>query len=274
MPGDLDRFYPAHYYSFKPGPGKTRGWRAWRHARRDFTMLTGRGWIGRWIASKRAPTPEVEALRRAGLAPESRVLDVGCGGGQLLAQLWRAGLRNLTGIDPYLPLDVEAAPGVLVRSTSLENVQESFDIIMLHHVIEHLPDPRATLGLCRQKLRPGGRVLLRMPCVDCLAWEQYGVNWIGCDAPRHLHVFSRRSFDLLAEQSKFKIVDWWCDSGGTQFWSSELMSRGLTLYDANGVGLSPEAFFSEAQLAEFNRKAAELNRQGRGDAVGVVAVPV
>ena len=236
-------------------------------------MLTGKGWLGHWIASKRPPTPEVDALRRAGLEPDSHVLDVGCGSGQLLGQLWRAGLRNLAGVDPYLPADVEAAPGVRVRSCPLEQVQDSYDIIMMHHVIEHLPDPCATLSVCRQRLRPGGRLLLRMPCVDCQAWDDYGINWIGCDAPRHLQVHSRRSFDLMAAQTNFKIRDWWCDSGGTQFWTSELMRRGLNLYDSKGVGIKPQDYFSESELAEFDRKAAALNEQGRGDAVGVVAVP-
>lgn len=273
IPADLGRYYPDYYYSLKQSPPETRGFKAWRRSRRDFTQLTGQGWLGRWIAKARSPIAEVMGLRRAGLKPASRVLDVGCGSGQLLRLLWNAGLRSLAGIDPYLSGDVQVAPGVTVRRCSLEDVTETFDIIMMHHVIEHLPDPRATLALCHQRLRPGGRLLLRMPCVDCLAWDQYRVNWIGCDAPRHLHVHSRRSFDLLAGQAGFTVSDWWCDSGGTQFWTSELMRRGLVLYDANGGGLRPQDYFTEEQLEDFERRAVALNREGRGDAVGLVAIP-
>src|ERR1700722_99570 len=269
-PDDWNRFYPPAYYSFNQSPAPMKGYNAWRHRQRDIRMLTGKGgWLGRLFSKARAPEPALASIRRAAVTPQTRILDVGCGRGHLLSVLWRAGFRNLGGLDPFLPADVEITPGLTVRRSALEDLKEQFDLIMMHHVFEHLPDPRATLRACHDRLHPRGQVIVRIPCVDSDSWERYRENWVNLDCPRHVHLLSRRSVELLADQTGFTIKDWYCDADGFQFWGSELYTRGLTLYDAQGQSTPLNDHFSREELDRFEQEAARLNSINRGDQVAV-----
>jgi SAM-dependent methyltransferase len=184
--------------------------------------------------------------------------------------LYRAGFRHLSGIDPFLSEDVEVVPGLTVRKEPLEALQEQFDLIMFHHVFEHIADGRKTLAACARLLRPGGRILVRLPTVDSAAWERYQENWVGLDAPRHFYLHSRYSLALLAGQSGFAVERCWCDSGAFQFWASELYGRGQALFDERSRPVAPENHFPPSQLRQFELEAQTLNRADRGDQIAAV----
>jgi SAM-dependent methyltransferase len=200
------------------------------------------------------------------------ILDVGCGGGSLLGFLRRAGFGYLAGIDPYLPGDVEVLPGLVVRKLSMNLVQESFDLIMLHHVFEHLESGGTMLDLCRQRLRPGGKILLRFPTAESDAWEIYRELWVQLDAPRHLFLHTQASLKLLAGRAGLELQHWSCDSTAFQYWGSELYRRGLALFDRNGAAAKPEDFFTIAQMKTFAKKAKHANLAQRGDQIVAVLV--
>jgi 2-polyprenyl-6-hydroxyphenyl methylase/3-demethylubiquinone-9 3-methyltransferase len=104
-----------------------------------------------------------------GIAPlrGKRVLDVGCGGG-ILAESMAARGAAVTGIDlAEKPLKVAqlhllesglevdyrlVAPEALAREAA-----ESFDIVTCMEMLEHVPDPGATVAACAALLKPGGR---------------------------------------------------------------------------------------------------------------------
>ena len=134
----------------------------------------------------------------------SRLLDVGCGSGRLLARHQALGWE-VRGIEPN-----EAAArtcrerGFSVESVPLEEAQlpkAHFDVILLHHVIEHVRRPVDALGRVKEALAPGGRVLVVTPNVGGLGFRLYGSCWYALDAPRHLHLFDARTLSLLAERA-------------------------------------------------------------------------
>jgi 2-polyprenyl-6-hydroxyphenyl methylase/3-demethylubiquinone-9 3-methyltransferase len=104
-----------------------------------------------------------------GIAPlrGKRVLDIGCGGG-ILAESMAARGAAVTGIDlAEKPLKVAqlhllesglevdyrlVAPEALAREAA-----ESFDIVTCMEMLEHVPDPGATVAACAALLKPGGR---------------------------------------------------------------------------------------------------------------------
>lgn len=139
----------------------------------------------------------------------SRLLDVGCGSGRLLAR-YRALGWDVRGIEPH-----EAAAricrerGFAVESVSLEEAQlpeAHFDLILLHHVIEHVRQPVAALRRVKQALAPGGQVLVVTPNVGGLGFRLYGSCWYALDAPRHLHLFDARTLARLAERAGLRAV--------------------------------------------------------------------
>lgn len=266
-PADLARFYPPYYYSYGLQPVPQHGWKARLAGLRDRAAATGRGWLGGRLARKWPPAPEVACLAQIPLDLEARVLDVGCGRGQLLSVLHRAGFRRLLGVDPFLPKDVEVLPGLRVLKQRLEDVAGPFDCLMLHHVFEHAENGRGLLTACRERLAPGGTILLRIPVVDCAAWERYGEFWVGLDAPRHLILHSRTSLALLAGQAGLRCVRSWCDSGAIQFSASELYRKGVPLFDPQGRPTPMEPHLSPEQLRQFEHQARELNAAGRGDQI-------
>jgi len=267
VPGDLDRFYPAHYYSFHAQPIPQHGWRARLGAMRDCAMATGRGNAGRFINRFLPAWVEVVSMASVPAQRTMSILDVGCGRGAVLSILRRAGFDRLAGIDPYLPNDVEVLPGLFVRKLSIDQVQEKFDLMMLHHVFEHIWQGEEMLGHCRQRLTADGKILLRFPTAESDAWESYRENWVQLDAPRHLFLHTRSSFELLAKRADLKVEQWFCDSTAFQFWGSELYRRGVPLFDVNGKAANPRTFFSKLEIRAFNDKSRAANIRQRGDQV-------
>jgi 2-polyprenyl-6-hydroxyphenyl methylase/3-demethylubiquinone-9 3-methyltransferase len=106
---------------------------------------------------------------RAGLFGK-RVLDVGCGGGILAEAMADRGAR-VVGIDlAEGPLEVarlhalESRIEVDYRLAAAEAVAESepgaFDVVTCMELLEHVPDPAATLAACARLVKPGGHVFL------------------------------------------------------------------------------------------------------------------
>lgn len=121
--------------------------------------------------------------------PSARVLDVGCGNGTFLLTMTWAGWQA-EGVDPdRRAVESARSHGLLVHEGTLLDVplpHSSFDAITMNHVFEHLPDPLETLNRCRALLRPGGVLWLATPNLASPGHREYGRDWIGLDAPRHL----------------------------------------------------------------------------------------
>lgn len=272
-PPDWTRYYPPHYYSFNVDPVPQQGWKAWLAGRRDAACITRSGMLGRVLALLQPSRLDIASLRFLSLCPQDRLLDVGCGRGQLLSALARAGFTKLSGVDPFLATDLEVIPGVWVQRRYLAEVEGHYDCIMLHHVLEHIEDQLGTLAECRERLAPGGRILLRIPTIECEAMERDGTYAVHLDAPRHLVIHTRGSFRRLAARAGLRVQRLLDDSYSLQFWGSELYRKGLPLITPEGRQVDPLAHFSRQSLRAFERKAWELNRNGRGDQFLAVLVP-
>lgn len=272
-PQDLSRYYPAGYYSYRP-PRRRGPLRRWLLRRLAAHHLGGRDPVGRLLALRWGEPEPLRWTRLAGADRASRILDVGCGGGELLLRLRAFGFADLTGVDPYLERDREPEPGVRLLRTELADVAGTYDLIMFHHSFEHLRDGRAALREARRRLSPRGRLLLRLPVADGEAWRRYGVDWVQLDPPRHLFLHTAASLRLLAREAALAIERVEHDSTGFQFWGSEQIRRGIPLRDPRSVAVDPAASpFPPARLRAWEREAAELNRQGRGDQAAFYLAP-
>lgn len=135
-----------------------------------------------------------------------RALEIGCGAGDLLNQMKEIGWQTV-GID-FDPVAIAAAKqrGLDVRVGDLESQEfsdGSFDVVLMKHVLEHLPDPQYSMRTIRRILRPGGRLIAVTPNVDSWGSSRFGKDWRGLEPPRHLHLFNLQSTTLLIENTGF-----------------------------------------------------------------------
>lgn len=275
IPRDLSDYYTTKYYSFDVDPEAVLGRPGVAQMVRAVgrSILFGRGSLGAALA--RVPDLRVQALvnkfRSVAVAdlrlhPDSRILDVGTGAGVLVYALSQAGLRDVVGIDPFAAADATFDTGARLLKRELGEMDGQFDLVMLHHSLEHVTDPGETLGQARKRLAPGGRVVVRIPTVTSEVYERYGVDWYGMDAPRHLTLFSREGLSGLAVEAGFsvrKVVD---DSIGVQFWASEQVRAGIPFASERSYLRNPRrSIFSRSELRSWERRAQQLNAAGRGE---------
>ncbi len=285
IPDDMSPYYPTDYYSVDLDPERALGAPGVRQFAQLVigSVLWGHGLMA-GAATAVIPRRQLRTLvsvlrsiRRAGLVNgrQTRVLDVGCGSGMLAFALGLAGVKEVTGIDPFMSADRDLSTGGRLRRQDLSEVEDRYDLIMFHHSFEHVPEPEASLREALGHLTPGGRILIRMPTPSGHAFSRYGAAWVQLDAPRHLVVHSRAGVDSLCERVGASVVSVDDDSTGFQFWGSEQYLRGIPLMDERSVMVKPrDAPFSSAQLRGWENQAAVLNREGRGDQAAWVISPL
>lgn len=153
-----------------------------------------------------------EARRLAELGGfRGRVLDVGCGEGSFLVRLRSAGWQGqLCGLEPEAGAAARArARGIGVEEGTIErfDTSETFDLVVLRHVIEHVRDPLVVLDRIHGVLRPGGTLYLATPDEHALCARVFGRFWHGYDPPRHLWVFRPSGVHRLLAHSGFDVVE-------------------------------------------------------------------
>ncbi len=141
-------------------------------------------------------------------ARPGRVLDIGCGRGQMLQELRSMGWECFGTEFPG-----QAAKGLPFRVYDSDLVDlhlpgESFDAITLWHVFEHLKDPFSALAEIGRILKPGGLLVISVPNIDSLQAMIFGENWLHLDLPRHIYHFSPPSLSRALEKKGFIIEDW------------------------------------------------------------------
>jgi 2-polyprenyl-3-methyl-5-hydroxy-6-metoxy-1,4-benzoquinol methylase len=141
--------------------------------------------------------------------PGSRILDIGCGNGSFLLNVRDFGWI-VEGVEPdekAASLAVQA--GLFIHKGSLIDVElakEYYDVITLHHVIEHFHDPGIAIKKCFQILRPGGILWVATPNLNSMGYYIFRENWIGLDPPRHLLLFTKTSLTRIVENAGFIIL--------------------------------------------------------------------
>ena len=138
--------------------------------------------------------------------PGGRLLDIGCGSGA-----WLSDMRDLGWEVRGLDFDAEAVAVAVRRGIEVDHgpleaqryPDESFEAITLNHVIEHLPDPFATLAECRRILKPSGHLMVVTPNSASLGHQLFKEAWRGLEPPRHLHLFCPSSMRAGLERAGF-----------------------------------------------------------------------
>lgn len=142
--------------------------------------------------------------------PRGRLLDIGCGSGETLLELQKAGW-DVVGLE-YSEAAAEKGrqQGLDIRAGSAQNMDfppGSFDWIRMSHLLEHVVNPRDLLERAFRVLRPGGRVLIALPDCGGLPSQFFGKQWLNWRIPEHRWFFTGATLFRLLQGTGYRVID-------------------------------------------------------------------
>ncbi|TND10606.1 MAG: type 12 methyltransferase [Bacteroidetes bacterium] len=127
------------------------------------------------------------------LSGQGKLLDIGCGTGHFLHTAKTGGWETI-GIEPS-----ESARKVAREKFGINAFEEdhlvqlqaqSFDVITMWHVLEHVPFLNERVAELKRLLKPGGVLIVAVPNHLSHDADHYKENWAAWDVPRHLWHFA------------------------------------------------------------------------------------
>jgi SAM-dependent methyltransferase len=143
-------------------------------------------------------------------AKKGRILDIGCGRGLFLPLMRRGGWEVAgTEFDEETASYASGAYGLDVKSgvpSEWGFPEGSFDVITVHHVLEHIRNPEETLAACGRLLRKGGLLVIAVPNISSFQAAAGKRVWFHLDIPYHLYHFSEAGLVNLLKKHSFSIA--------------------------------------------------------------------
>jgi SAM-dependent methyltransferase len=266
-PADFSRYYPNEdYYSFNIGSIKKLEKPGYLRTAKTNYLLYGKSKLLGSLLSMGYKLPEFYTwMIHTHAQINDAILDVGCGSGMLLGKLHKMGFTNLTGIDPFINEEHDYG-SVRIYKKEIEDMSRKFDVIMMHHALEHMADPLRAMKKAHSLLNDHKYLLVRIPVMGNYGWNTYGQYWAGLDAPRHLFIPSEKGMRLLAEQAGFELVKLEYDTVDYLIWCSEQYKNGMSLYAKGSHMLDKKnSLFSKEQIKEYKKILADANAKNYGD---------
>ncbi len=199
-PETIAGFYPSDYDIYEPDARPPKlNWlkRLALSHRHGYHHLTAAGGFLAPLASRFI----------AGYAPQfvadGVLLDVGCGNGRFLSSMRALGWKvqgvefSADGLNACLQAGLPVHHGDLASAVFPD---ESFDVITVRHVIEHIPQPQAFFAELSRVLKRGGQLIVETPNSEALGRQWLSVNWFANEVPRHLFLYGRDNLLRLAAQ--------------------------------------------------------------------------
>jgi 2-polyprenyl-3-methyl-5-hydroxy-6-metoxy-1,4-benzoquinol methylase len=162
------------------------------------------------------------------------ILDVGCGAGFFLQLAQETGY-NTQGVElsGYAAGYARKKFGLSVFNGDIADApfdKESFDIITLWHILEHVHDPRQFLGEVHRLLKPNGLMAVEVPNIGSPVARMAGVNWELMAPKEHFYYFNTSTVRQYLEMLKFKIVQ-----VKTFYWTTPAMLLKASASQQNGL---------------------------------------
>jgi SAM-dependent methyltransferase len=187
---ELERYYGGAYFD------------GFYEDARDGALVALRARYRRRAAARRYSRPPFA------IAGPGRVLDVGCGAGDLLAHYSGLGWSAF-GIEP------ESAVAAIARGRGAE-VHEgtladhpwqpgSFELVVFSHSLEHIREPLEALRAARELLTEGGLIAIHAPNWRCWQRGVFRGRWFHLDLPRHVQHFSPRALSVAADRLELEL---------------------------------------------------------------------
>jgi SAM-dependent methyltransferase len=154
-----------------------------------------------------------------------RLLEIGAGLGHLVGQL--EGRFETWGLDvnPWAVAEARAAAArsrlQVASAQELPYADASFDVVIIKHIVEHLPDPAAAIAEIGRVTAPGGTLILATPNLDSLLKPWKGERWIGYQDPTHISLKPPQEWIDLVRAAGFGLRRVFADG----FWDVPYVPR-------------------------------------------------
>ena len=181
------------------------------------------------------------------------LLDIGAGTGDFLLE---AKKQNwiITGIEPNDKAKQIAIQKGASFGTNLEELEdESFDVISMWHVLEHVPNLEEQIATLKRLLKPNGTIIIAVPNFKSYDAKYYAEFWAAYDVPRHLWHFSKTAIKkLFADQNMQlkKVKPMWFDSFYVALLSEKYKTGKMNFIKGFFIGLLSN--WSGLQKKEFS----------------------
>jgi SAM-dependent methyltransferase len=175
---------------------------------------------------------ELYELFKEDVSYEERILDVGCAMGGMLWYLKEQGFSKLCGID-MTQTYVDAAkqnPDIEIKLGSAESIpyeDESFDIVIIDQVLEHLIDPKKSFDEISRVLKRGGKLCVGIP--DATKYnEYYFFDFFWFLMKEHIQHFDRVHLESFAKLSGLSLQN-------VSYSTASMMSDAMILPNINAL---------------------------------------
>lgn len=199
------------------------------------------GWFN--LLYQRARSINIKSKLQTIGKPKGNLLEIGSGTGELLKTCKNEGW-NITGIEPNNTARENAKKNHnLDLIESLDNVNlenKSQDVIMMWHVLEHVPNLKETTLKLNSLLKDNGKLIIAVPNHKSYDAAYYKESWAAYDVPRHLLHFNKETMALSLKSAGFEIIKtkpMWLDSIYVSMLSEKIMSGNKNPTRAIMIGL-------------------------------------
>jgi SAM-dependent methyltransferase len=138
------------------------------------------------------------------------ILEIGCGNGFILEKLFKAGYKNVTGVEPSTEA-VKHAPKS-IRKKIITDIfrrklfpKNTFSFIFIFQTLDHIPEPEVFLADCVRALKPGGFLLSFHHNIDSLSSKLVGEKSPIIDV-EHTQLFSMETSQLMFESVGLEVI--------------------------------------------------------------------
>ncbi|MFH1575551.1 MAG: class I SAM-dependent methyltransferase [Candidatus Nealsonbacteria bacterium] len=149
-------------------------------------------------------------LKFIGKNKKGDILDVGCGNGLRLELFKKVGFNRCCGIEPlkesaHYAKEVKNLSVIHQPLDKCSFAENSFDVVTLYNVFEHLNDPANHLKIVKNMLKPNGWLAIQIPNFDSWQAKLFKKNWAGLDPPRHCFQYTPKTINNLLSQNGFLV---------------------------------------------------------------------
>lgn len=135
-------------------------------------------------------------------------LDIGCGSGERVSFVAEQGCKKAFGLDKFDFAKSQSKRNITIINSEILKYKpkETFQVVSLFHVLEHLDNPQEVLAYINKKIiQHKGYLIIQVPNYGSFERHIFKNRWFSLDAPRHYWHFNERSLRQLLEKSGYRV---------------------------------------------------------------------